>query len=191
MLASFCKRIYFLATSSNQAGNIRLFSHGSRTTNNHWRRLRYQADPVYRRKVLDHALEYARNRKLVDPEFHNKKKAEHRDFMTKKRTDKDYRRLENLQIWVRQSGWGQADLPWKAYRPRFYTERITHLCAGCNLQDRKANLWWSSTLEPAKYLCARCWSKLGWEQTCPEHFENAASYKEFTACAKELGLSKP
>lgn len=190
MLASLWNPTSSLALPRAQATNIHLVPIGRRMEHSlHF--YKYHSDPEYRRRHLDHVNAYVTNRKLVDPEYHERKKAETRDFLTKKRTDKDFRRHENLQDWVRRSGWGQADLPWKAYRPEFYPERIIHLCAGCNLQDRKANLWWSSTSESAKYLCSRCWSKVGWEQTCPEHFENAASWKEFTACAKELGLRKP
>jgi hypothetical protein len=190
MLANLWKPVRSLAISINQAANLRLFSNGPCSMNSS-RYLKYHSDPEFRRQHLDRTIEYYKKRKLADPEYHKKLKAHYKKLVSQTRSNEDFRRRETLLEWIRRSKWVQTDIPWKSYRPEIYPERIAHLCTGCNVQDYRARLWWCSTSESAKYLCSRCWSKLGWNQMCPESFENATSWKEFTACAKELGGAKP
>lgn len=190
MLASLGNPIRSLVSPETQATNIRLFSTGRCVEHSpHYRK--YHSDPEFRRRHLDYTAEYRKERTLRDPEFHKKTKAQSQKLMSQIRNNEDYRRRATLLDWIRRSKWAQADLPWKSYRPEIYPERIARTCIGCKLHDYRARLWWSSMSESAKYLCSTCWSKLSWDQICPESFENATSWKEFTALAKESGTAKP
>jgi hypothetical protein len=151
---------------------------------------RYYSDPVYRRQELDVKMEAVRLRKARDPEFHADRKLYDNKVMRQRRSVESYLRYERLSDWVRRSEWHKADLPWKEYRPILYPEKTTHHCSRCDWQDYRAKLWWS-TIGSQGYLCGLCWAKLSWEEMCPTGFEDTATWKEFTARAKELGIAKP
>ncbi|KEQ59291.1 uncharacterized protein M437DRAFT_57362 [Aureobasidium melanogenum CBS 110374] len=189
MLASLWNPIRSSTFAETRATNIRLFSSGRIDHNRTL--VKYHTDPEFRRRYLDHNAEYRKERRLRDPEYHKKANAQSKKCVSQNRNNEDFRRRETLLDWIKRSKSAQTDLPWKSYRPELYPERITHLCTGCNVRDYRARLWWCSTSDSAKYLCSRCWAKLNWNEACPEHFEDAKSWKEFTALAKELGTAKP
>lgn len=170
-----------------QARSTRLFSSNGK---NAWNMERYHSDPVYRRQQLDLSTERQRLYKARNPEFHEKQKTYYKEAIKQKRSRDGYIRFERLTDWVRRSGWHRADLSWKSYRPELSVERVIHPCSGCKRPDYRAKLWWSS-IDSEKYLCGMCWSKLSWEEMCPEGFEDTATMKEFSTRAKELGIEKP
>lgn len=152
--------------------------------------VRYHADPEFRRYVLDKRIEYEQLRRARDPVYTERQNLRAKGFKKQQRSREGYTKSEKLCHWIRITEWHSADLPWKSYRPELSPERISHHCSGCNRSDCKTRLWWSS-IDSEKYLCSTCWWKLSWEEMCPRGFEDAATHKEFSARAKELGIEKP
>ena len=186
MFASLLKLSRNLGFARAHVQSIRLFSDGQTTW---WNMTRYHLDPEYRRRVLEWIVQYRKLRKARDPIYRKKYLALDKAFMRQKRSGEAYFKSETLTNWVRLSRWHTADLSWKSYQPELSPERVIRPCSGCNRADFRAKLWWSSVVSE-KYLCGQCWWKLSWEDKCPRGFEDAATYKEFSARAKELGVNK-
>jgi hypothetical protein len=187
MLPSLLKFFRYLGSARVQATSTRPFSNGRIALVN---MDRYYSDPTYRRQILDKSIEDTKRRKAEDPEYHAKLKRYQRELMRQRRSREGCVRFELLNDWIRRAGWHKADLPWKKYRPELYLERVSHHCSDCNSPDYRAKLWWSS-VDSETYLCGLCWPKLSWEEMCPTGFEDTATKKEFTARAKELGITRP
>jgi len=186
MFVSLLKLSRNLGFARAHVQSTRLLSDGKTTWVN---KERYYSDPEYRRRTLDRASETIRLRKARDPIYRKEHNAHNKAFMRQKRSGEAFSKSETLIHWVRRSGWHTADLPWKSYQPELFPERVIHPCSGCNRPDFKAKLWWSS-VDSEKYLCGPCWWKSSWEDMCPRSFEDAATWKEFSARAKELGVNK-
>jgi hypothetical protein len=189
MLASILEPFRYLGFARARATGKRLFSNSRIAWGTDVQR--YLSDPEFRRQELDRNAEYFRLRKTRDPQVYEKRKTQARNRMQQRRTDEGYLRSMNLIFCVRRSGWHGADLPWKKYRPELSSERVMHHCSGCNVPDFKTKLWWTSVSEAQSYLCGKCWLKLSWVEMCPRGFEDTATWGEFTARAKELGIAKP
>ena len=187
MLTSLSKFFCYLGSARAQATSTRPFSNGRIALVN---MDRYYSDPTYRRQILDKRIEDSKRQKVEDPEHHAKWNRYRRELMRQRRSREGYIRFERLNGWIRDSGWHTADLPWKKYRPELYLELVSHHCSGCDSPDHRAKLWWPR-VDSETYLCGLCWSRLSWEEMCPKGFEDTATKKEFTARAKELGITRP
>jgi hypothetical protein len=186
MLPSLLKFFRYLGSARAQATSTRPFSNGRIALVN---MDRYHSDPVYRRQQIDASNKTLRRREAEDLEHYAKQKRRRRETIRQRRFHEGYVRFELLNDWIRRSGWHKADLPWKKYRPELYLERVSHHCSGCNSPDHMAKLWWPS-VDSETYLCGLCWSRLSWEEMCPKGFEDTATKKEFTARARELGITR-
>jgi hypothetical protein len=189
MLTSLLKSFLYPDSAGAQINSIRLFS-SKFAVLSPWSKERYYSDLEYRRQILDKRVTARRLRKARDPEYHERMKAQYaKDFQRLRSCKRSYK-FKMFVDWLRY-GWHEADLPWKTYRPEVSSEGVRHRCSGCNLPDHKTKFWWSSMSESETYLCGRCTWKLSWEELCPKSFESADTRRDFTACAKELGVSKP
>jgi hypothetical protein len=191
MLSSLLTPLRYLGLARAQAAGTRPSSDSRICWRTYSYVQRYNLDPEFRRQELDRNAEYVKLRKTRDPQFREKRKVLNRTWMQQRRTDQGYLRSAHLSLWVRTAGWHRADLPWKKYRPELSSERVMHHCSGCNVPDFKSKLWWTSVSEAQSYLCGRCWLKLSWVERCPRDFEDTATWREFIARAKELGIAKP
>lgn len=189
MLTSLLKSFRYLGSASAQINSIRLFSSKFAVLRT-WSKERYHSDLEYRRQEMDRRVTAYRVRKARDPEYHERLKAQYVKVSQRMRSCKRSYRWILFGNWLR-SGWHGADLPWKTYRPEMSSDGVRHRCSGCNLPDHKTKFWWSSMSESESYLCGKCAANLSWEEVCPKGFESADTKKEFSARAKELGLTKP
>lgn len=187
MITSFLRTLHYLGPKRvHQPTIIRLFSNAAITLAD---MARYHSDPSYRRANLNRCTQYARLRLLRDPAFAARRKAQNASAQQKRRSCERGLRWGKFVEWLRR-GWHTANLPWKTYRAEMFLEGVRRACAGCGLSDHKTRFWWTGLDEGQGFLCGKCAAKLGWEDVCPEGFENAATKKEFTARAKELGIEK-
>jgi len=187
MLTNLTKCFRYLGFVGARNDRIRLFSSGKIILTN---MERYHSDPVYRRRELDKSRERHKRRIARDSAYHEKMKAYYVAYTRRYRSQESYLRWRSFTDWLRR-GWHEADLPWKLYRPELSAKSVVHRCSGCTLPDHRSKMWWYRISESESYLCSKCRAKLSWEELCPKGFESATSWKEFTARANELGITKP
>jgi len=187
MLVSLLNTFRYLGSARVQVSSIRLCSIGKTAVRSITSR--YYTDREYRRQQLTKRVEAYRQRKAQDPAYHERCRAASAEAYRKRKSCERRYRWKLFGDWLR-SGWHTADLPWKTYRAEVFSEGVERACAGCQLLDHKTKFWWTSVSDVENHLCGRCASKLSWEEVCPKGFEDAATLREFTARAKELGLDQ-
>ena len=152
--------------------------------------VRYYSDPEYRRKESDKHNETFRLRTARDPTYVARRSAQDAQAYQRRISCERTRRGKRFNDWLRVD-WHTANLPWKTHRPEVSLgEGVRHQCSGCQMPDHKTKFWWVSMAEPKRFLCGKCAFESSWEEVCPEGFEHAETFKEFTARAKELGIEK-
>jgi hypothetical protein len=118
--------------------------------------------------------------------------------------EETFKRERGLLRWCYKYDWFRNKLPWKAYIPKLYKEKVQHHCTGCKFVPHGKKLWWchidrsmhheQSDTSPedssatGKHMCPNRYLKTGWENAIPQGFEDVKTIKEVRARARELGI---
>ncbi|KAI4732767.1 hypothetical protein E4T50_16675 [Aureobasidium sp. EXF-12298] len=150
------------------------------------------------------AKEYARRRN--DEEWHKKEMARKRDYIRRMRAenpgyDEHWYKVERekyatnprfklkklLSRWVRDHAWVR-ELPWKSYKPVYYTNPVQHRCDSCAITRRSGLLVvWQSIAQPDSYRCHACYMKQDLKACMPKGYEDVhGGIKQLAAREKEL-----
>lgn len=118
--------------------------------------------------------------------------------------EETFKRERRLLKWCYTYDWFRNKLPWKAYIPKLYIEKVQHHCTGCKFVPPRKKLWWchidrsmhheqsdtrsENSSATGKHTCPDCYVKAGWENAIPQGFEDVKTIGQVRAQPRELGI---